>query len=135
MPAHILQNPAHCVEFCTKLRPVSGFQSLDCFIVVVECLARSVSHHRPGDVVPALLFGAGASSLGHESEGRLGRPPTHLQAVAWDSLGIRNGQFVREAPHCGTYATHSEGESQSRYGAWLQLGVTQGVRFTGSRAT
>ena len=30
LPAYILQQPAHRVEFCAEARPVSGLQSLDC---------------------------------------------------------------------------------------------------------
>ena len=42
LPAYLLQQPAHRVEFCAEARPVSRFQSLDCLIVVVKCLARAV---------------------------------------------------------------------------------------------
>ena len=42
LPAHILQKPAHRVEFRAEARPVSGFQALDCLIVVVERLARPI---------------------------------------------------------------------------------------------
>ena len=43
LPVHFLQKPAHRVEFRAEARPVAGFQSLDCLIVVVKCLAGSVS--------------------------------------------------------------------------------------------
>jgi hypothetical protein len=42
LPVHFLQKSAHHVEFRAEARPVSGFQSLDCFIVVVKCLAGPV---------------------------------------------------------------------------------------------
>ena len=41
-PAHILQESAHRVELRAEASPVTGFQSLDCLIVVVKCLVRPV---------------------------------------------------------------------------------------------
>src|SRR5437763_16028226 len=42
LPAHILQEPAHCIELRAEAGPVSGFQALDRLIVALERLARAI---------------------------------------------------------------------------------------------